>query len=180
MTRVDDAGRPRIDVAVGILLAEDGRFLLASRPAGKPLAGFWEFPGGKLEPGETPADAVARELAEELGIAVEPAAGCRPLPPVEHDYPEMAVRLHPCLVTVWRGTPTPREGQELRWQAGTAVDIGVGPLLPATLPILGMLADLAGSRRAHAAGTPAPANAVTRRTPSRHAAGRGGDHPTSG
>jgi len=130
-------GSPRIDVAVAILVAADGRFLLASRPAGKPLAGCWEFPGGKMEPGETAAEALARELSEELGIAISlSAAGCRHLATVEHDYPTTAVRLHPCVVTEWRGEPTAREGQQLCWQRIDDRQIGVAPLLPTTVSIL--------------------------------------------
>jgi 8-oxo-dGTP diphosphatase len=123
--------RLAVDVAVGVLLQEDGRFLLASRPAGKPYAGYWEFPGGKLEAGESVAHALARELREELGIDIEEP---RPWVVREFDYPHAYVRLHFCRVRRWRGSPQPHEGQSLRFCA--LDDLPAGPLLPATLPVL--------------------------------------------
>jgi 8-oxo-dGTP diphosphatase len=130
-----DAARPAVDVAVGVLLRVDGRFLLASRPAGKPYAGYWEFPGGKLEPGESVAHALARELREELGVDID-----APVPWVvrEFDYPHAYVRLHFCRVHAWRGEPHPHEGQALRFCA--LDDLPDGPLLPATVPVLRWLA----------------------------------------
>lgn len=102
-----------IDVAAGIIW-QAGRFLAAQRPPDKPHAGFWEFPGGKLEPGEDAAQALARELAEELDIRVRTAAFWRC---AEHDYPErcLHVRLHFFHVTAFDGQPSSREGQTLRW-----------------------------------------------------------------
>jgi 8-oxo-dGTP diphosphatase len=123
--------RPAVDVAVGVLLQADGRFLLASRPAGKPYAGYWEFPGGKLEAGESVAHALARELREELGIDIEEP---RPWVVREFDYPHAYVRLHFCRVWHWRGSPQPHEGQSLRFCA--LDDLPDGPLLPATVPVL--------------------------------------------
>ena len=101
-----------IDVAAGIIW-QAGRFLAAQRPPDKPHAGFWEFPGGKLEPGEDAARALARELAEELDIRVRTAAFWRC---AEHDYPErgLHVRLHFSHVTAFDGQPSGREGQALR------------------------------------------------------------------
>lgn len=101
-----------IDVAAGIIW-QAGRFLAAQRPPDKPHAGFWEFPGGKLEPGEDAAQALARELAEELDIRVRTAAFWRC---TEHDYPErgLHVRLHFFHVTAFDGQPSSREGQALR------------------------------------------------------------------
>lgn len=127
------AARPITEVAVGVLLAADGRFLLAQRPAGKPYAGYWEFPGGKLEAGESVGAALARELHEELGIVV---AFSEPWRTIEHDYPHAYVRLHFCRVTAWEGEPSGREGQALAWQS---LPVAVGPLLPATLPALAWL-----------------------------------------
>ncbi|HUN91231.1 MAG TPA: NUDIX domain-containing protein [Burkholderiaceae bacterium] len=131
------ATRPIVDVAVGVLIRPDRAVLLADRPAGKPYAGYWEFPGGKIEKGETPAVALARELHEELGIEVE-AADCLPWVVYEHDYPHAYVRLHFQRVTRWRGEPRPREGQRLMFLAPGAPP--PQPLLPAAQPALGWLA----------------------------------------
>ena len=132
----DAAGAPRaiIDVAVGVLLRPDGRFLLASRPDGKPYAHYWEFPGGKLEPGESVAHALARELHEELGVDIDTV-----LPWVvrEFEYPHAHVRLHFCRVYDWRGDMHAREGQALRF---CTLDDLPQPLLPATIPVLRWLA----------------------------------------
>jgi len=127
--------RPVVDVAVGVLIRPDGRFLLASRPAGKPYAHYWEFPGGKIEPGESIARALARELHEELGIAID-----QPLPWVvrEFEYPHAHVRLHFCRVYEWSGELHAREGQSFRFCARD--DLPNGPLLPATVPVLRWLA----------------------------------------
>jgi 8-oxo-dGTP diphosphatase len=125
------APRKVTEVAVGVLLRADGAVLLADRPAGKPYAGYWEFPGGKVEPGESVADALARELHEELGIDIGPAA---PWVTFEFDYPHAYVRLHFCRVYDWRGTPASREGQRLGF---FALDRTLpAPLLPAAVPAL--------------------------------------------
>lgn len=124
-----------IDVAAGVIW-RDGRFLAAQRPPDKPHAGFWEFPGGKLEPGEDAAQALARELAEELDIRVCTASFWRC---AEHDYPErgLHVRLHFFHVTAFDGQPSSREGQTLRWilpeEASTL------PFLPADAAIVAAL-----------------------------------------
>ena len=123
-----------VDVAVGVLIGERGRFLLTSRPAGKVYAGWWEFPGGKLERGETVEAALARELHEELGIDVK---ACHLWHTLEHDYPHAYVRLFFCKVTEWTGEPHGREGQAFVWQSLPA---SVEPLLPATIPVLEWLA----------------------------------------
>ncbi len=120
-----------IDVAAGILLQEDGRFLLASRPAGKPYAGYWEFPGGKLEAGETAQAALERELMEELGIHTTTAT---PWIVQTFAYPHATVRLHFFRITAWRGEPHPHEGQSFAWQIPGALN--VSPILPANGPIL--------------------------------------------
>jgi 8-oxo-dGTP diphosphatase len=108
---VGAAGQGRIQVVAGLLF-RDGRVLIARRPAGDPLGEVWEFPGGKLEPGETPAAALARELAEELGIAAEVGAEVERL---DHDYPHLALTLivHHC--PRFQGEPRGRDGQALAW-----------------------------------------------------------------
>ncbi|MBN8763422.1 MAG: Nudix family hydrolase [Thiobacillus sp.] len=107
------------------------RVLLARRPAGKPYAGYWEFPGGKVEPGESLDAALARELREELGIGVSRA--CRWITHI-FEYPHASVRLNFFRVFEWQGTPHPHEGQVFSWQRPDAVE--VTPLLPANFPIL--------------------------------------------
>jgi mutator protein MutT len=125
------APREVVDVAVGILTRADGAVLLADRPAGKPYAGYWEFPGGKVEPGETIAQALARELREELGIEVGASV---PWMVYEHDYPHAYVRLHFSRIHDWRGTPRANEGQRLMYlRDGEAAP---QPLLPAAGPAL--------------------------------------------
>ncbi len=121
----------RIEVAAAVVFHDDGRFLLAQRPAGKVYAGYWEFPGGKVEPGESVAAALARELHEELGIDVERA---HPWITREYDYEHAAVRLRFFRVVRWRGEPHGRENQRLSWQ--TISQQTVAPLLPANGPIL--------------------------------------------
>ncbi|ACR27671.1 NUDIX domain-containing protein [Burkholderia glumae] len=134
------APRKVTEVAVGVLVRPDGRYLLAQRPAGKPYEGYWEFPGGKLEAGESVEAALARELHEELGISV---TACRRWHTLEHDYPHAYVRLFFCKVTDWDGEPHSREGQALAWQA---LPVDVAPLLPAALPVLELLAREAQAR----------------------------------
>ncbi|HMN19874.1 MAG TPA: NUDIX domain-containing protein [Ottowia sp.] len=124
--------RAVVDVAVGVLIRPDGRFLLTSRPAGKVYAGFWEFPGGKLEPGESVEQALARELEEELGLHLDTRAIRRWREQVV-DYPHALVRLHFCRVTAWRGVPRMREGQLAAWER---LPVQVAPILPGTVPVL--------------------------------------------
>jgi len=123
--------QPITEVAAAVLTQPDGRVLLAQRPPGKPYAGYWEFPGGKVEPGETLAAALARELHEELGIVVTRA--CRWITRV-FEYPHATVRLNFFRVFDWQGTPHPHEGQLFSWQLPDAVE--VTPLLPANFPIV--------------------------------------------
>jgi 8-oxo-dGTP diphosphatase len=123
-------GRKFTEVAVGVMVQNDGRYLLAQRPAGKPYEGYWEFPGGKLEAGESVEAALGRELHEELGIDV---IACERWRTLEHDYPHAYVRLFFCKVTKWNGEPRGREGQAIAWQT---LPVDVSPLLPAALPIL--------------------------------------------
>jgi len=124
------AARTPVDVAVGILIRPDGCLLLASRPAGKPYAGYWEFPGGKLEPGESVAHALRRELHEELGVDV---GAVHPWVVRVFDYPHALVRLHFCRVFEWSGELHAREQQHFGF---FALDALPAPLLPATIPVL--------------------------------------------
>jgi 8-oxo-dGTP diphosphatase len=103
-----------LHVVAGVLLDAAGRVLLAQRPPGKHLAGLWEFPGGKLEPGESPAHGLARELHEELDVQVDPAHAA-PLIQVPWSYGERALLLDAWRVGRWRGTPRSMEGQALQW-----------------------------------------------------------------
>jgi 8-oxo-dGTP diphosphatase len=119
------------DVAVGVVTRTDGRVLLSERPCGKPWAGYWEFPGGKIEDGEEPLAALRRELHEELGIDVDAATPWITLP---YAYPEKRVRLHFFRVPRWHGTPHAREEQRLSWEDPRA--IAVRPLLPANESVL--------------------------------------------
>ena len=119
-----------VDVAVGVLIDAEGRFLLTSRPAGKVYAGYWEFPGGKLEAGETVEQALRRELQEELGITI---AAAQPWKTELMDYPHARVRLHFCKVLAWSGAFEMRECQAMAWQT---LPVQVHPVLPGTLPVL--------------------------------------------
>lgn len=119
------------EVVAAVLTRPDGRVLLAQRPAGKAYAGYWEFPGGKVEAGEALDAALARELHEELGITIE--APCRWITRV-FEYPHATVRLNFFRVFAWQGEPHPHEGQVFSWQLPDAVE--VDPLLPANFPIV--------------------------------------------
>ncbi len=136
-TAVDvDAHEPRrpVDVAVGVLIDAEGRFLLTSRPEGKVYAGYWEFPGGKVEAGESIEQALRRELQEELGITIGPAT---PWQVEMVDYPHALVRLHFCKVFAWEGAFEMRERQAMAWQT---LPVTVKPVLPGTVPVLGWFA----------------------------------------
>ena len=136
---VPPSARKHTEVAVGILIRPvDDALLLSTRPAGKPYAGFWEFPGGKIEVGETVEQALRRELHEELGITIDAAEVWRV---TEHDYPHALVRLHWCKVARWQGDFEMREGQAMRWQQ---LPLDVTPVLPGALPVLGWLAEERG------------------------------------
>ncbi len=145
-------GRPVVDVAVGVLRAPDGRVLLTERKPGKDAAGFWELPGGQIEPGESPAQAAARELLEEVGVRADELAPWRVY---EHDFPSKRVRLHWFNVRRWSGEPKGREGQRVAW-----VDPAwptVGPLLPSNELAFATLALpelVAVARVNHAPGAP--------------------------
>ena len=133
------AARALTEVAVGVLLQPGGRFLLTSRPEGKVYAGYWEFPGGKLEAGETVAQALQRELHEELGIQVE---AIEPWRQEIVDYPHALVRLHFCKVWRWSGELQMREGQQARWET---LPVQAAPILPGAVPVLQWLSDEAAA-----------------------------------
>lgn len=124
-----------LKVAAAVLIRSDKQFLLTQRPEGKSYAGYWEFPGGKLEEGESVEQALVRELREELGIEVTQCQYWRTL---EYDYPHAFVQLHFCTVTAWDGEPQGCEGQALIWQV---LPITVEPILPASIPVLNWLAE---------------------------------------
>ncbi len=134
--RVVDADQPRtadrslVQVAVGVLVRDDGAFLLTSRPKGKVYEGYWEFPGGKLEAGETVEQALRRELQEEIGIVMD---NCMPWKTERIDYPHALVQLNFCKVTQWSGMLHMHEGQQFAWQQ---LPVDVTPVLPGTVPVL--------------------------------------------
>jgi 8-oxo-dGTP diphosphatase len=133
--RNGDEDRPVVDVAVGVLIRPNRDFLLTSRPSGKVYAGYWEFPGGKLETGESVEQALMRELNEELGIRISKAILWKDL---LVDYPHALVRLHFCKVYAWQGLLQMREGQSFAWQH---LPVQVAPVLPGTVPVLQWLAE---------------------------------------
>jgi mutator protein MutT len=127
-------GLPAIHVAAAVLIDRRGRILIAQRPAGKHLAGSWEFPGGKIEPGETRTAALARELKEELGVTIERP---RPLLRLRHVYPYGEVLLDVWVVRRYRGEPRGLDGQALQWCSRRELpDV---ELLPADQPIVDAL-----------------------------------------
>lgn len=137
--REGQADRPVIEVAVGVLIDGSGAFLLTSRPIDKVYAGFWEFPGGKLETGETVEQALRRELQEEIGLIIGPA---QPWRDELVDYPHALVRLHFCKVFDWTGELQMREGQTFCWER---LPVSCSPILPGTVPVLAWLAEEAAA-----------------------------------
>ena len=139
---VADADEPReggvsrrtVEVAVGVLIQPDGQFLLTSRPPGKVYEGYWEFPGGKLEPGENVEEALRRELQEEIGITI---GAVHPWKVEMVDYPHALVRLNFCKVFEWAGELQMNEGQSFAWQS---LPVQVKPILPGTVPVLAWFA----------------------------------------
>lgn len=130
--------RPLLLVVAAALIDPDGRVLLARRPPGKSMAGLWEFPGGKLGPGETPEAALVRELAEELGI--DTSTSClAPIAFASHPYDgfHLLMPLYAC--RRWRGVVTPREGQEVRWVRKE--NLRDFPMPPADPPLIAILRD---------------------------------------
>jgi 8-oxo-dGTP diphosphatase len=130
-----NAPASRVEVVAAVIQRAGGEFLLAQRPQDKVYSGYWEFPGGKVEPGEAAADALARELLEELGIEVERA---HPWIVREYAYEHAHVRLNFFRVTGWRNEPVAKEAQALSWQHLS--DLNVSPMLPANGPVLRSLA----------------------------------------
>jgi 8-oxo-dGTP diphosphatase len=126
-------------VAACALLDVDGRVLLAQRPAGKPMAGLWEFPGGKVESGERPEDSLIRELKEELGIVVREAC-LAPLTFASHAYPEFHLLMPLFVCRRWDGMVTPREGQRLAWVRPNR--LREYPMPPADEPLIAHLTGL--------------------------------------
>jgi 8-oxo-dGTP diphosphatase len=125
-------------VSAVALIDADGRVLLAQRPEGKSLAGLWEFPGGKVEAGETPEAALIRELKEELGIDTWQSC-LAPLTFASHAYPEFHLLMPLFACRKWQGTATPREGQTLAWVRPAA--LRDYPMPPADLPLIPILRD---------------------------------------
>jgi 8-oxo-dGTP diphosphatase len=125
-------------VAACALVDSDHRVLLARRPEGKPMAGLWEFPGGKVHDDETPEACVIRELEEELGLDV--TANClAPLTFASYDYDEFHLLMPLFVCRVWQGMPQPREGQTIKWLRPR--DMSVYPMPPADLPLVAFLRD---------------------------------------
>lgn len=129
---------PVVLVAAVALVDVDGRILLAQRPEGKAMAGLWEFPGGKIEPGETPEAALIRELREELGIDVT-AACLAPLTFASHTYETFHLLMPLYICRRWAGFVTPRELQALKWVR--AADLAAYPMPAADLPLIPFLRD---------------------------------------
>ena len=126
-------------VAACALVDADGRVLITRRPAGKPMAGLWEFPGGKVEAGERPEDTLIRELEEELGIVVEEPC-LAPLTFASHSYPEFHVLMPLYVCRRWNGTVAPREGQQLVWVRPR--ELRKYPMPPADEPLISHLVSL--------------------------------------
>ncbi|MEQ9039824.1 MAG: (deoxy)nucleoside triphosphate pyrophosphohydrolase [Silicimonas sp.] len=125
-------------VSAVALIDRDSRLLLAQRPEGKSMSGLWEFPGGKVEPGETPEAALIRELHEELGI--ETWQSClAPLTFASHSYDDFHLLMPLFACRKWQGTPESREGQALKWVR--AADLRTYPMPPADLPLIPIIRD---------------------------------------
>ena len=137
-----------VDVVVGLVNDESGRWLVNCRPLGRPLAGWWEFPGGKCQPGEAPLAALKRELSEELGIEVLDA---EPVLALVHDYPDKRVRLDVWHVRRYEGQVTARDEQPLRW--ATVAECRQLQLLDADWPIVERLPHLAPVAKSRGAAT---------------------------
>jgi 8-oxo-dGTP diphosphatase len=132
------AGTRVLLVAAAALIDPDGRVLLARRPEGRAMAGLWEFPGGKVEPGETPEAALIRELREELGLDTQ-ASCLAPLTFASHAYPDFHLLMPLFACRRWQGTPAAREGQDLAWVR--ARDLARYEMPPADRPLVPILRD---------------------------------------
>lgn len=130
---------PIVLVAAAALVDADGRVLIARRPAGRSMAGLWEFPGGKVAPGETPEAALIRELQEELGIDTRESC-LAPIAFASHRYDDFHLLMPLYACRVWKGLPTPREGQELAWVRPPR--LSDYPMPPADAPLIALLRDL--------------------------------------
>lgn len=125
-------------VSAVALIDADGRVLLTQRPPGKPMAGLWEFPGGKVGRDETPEEALVRELGEELGLDVEESC-LAPLTFASHRYPDFHLLMPLFVCRIWHGQARPREGQRVAWVRPDRM--GDYPMPPADLPLVAMLRD---------------------------------------
>jgi len=123
-------------VAACALIDPQGRVLIAERPPGKSMAGLWEFPGGKVEPGERPEDAVIREMREELGVTIEESA-LSPLVFASHTYPDFHLLMPVFLCRRWEGMVSPTEGQKITWASPDELERF--PMPPADAPLLPLL-----------------------------------------
>jgi len=138
-TEASPPEKPIVLVAAVVLVAVDGRVLLAERPAGKHLAGMWEFPGGKVQPGETPEAALIRELQEELGISTHESC-LAPFTFASHGYEHFHLLMPLYVCRKWQGIVTAREGQRLKWVR--PAQLSDYPMPPADKPLVAMLRDL--------------------------------------
>ena len=134
-------GACAVRVVAGVLRDSSGRVLISQRPPGKHMAGYWEFPGGKINPGESSVAALTRELAEELGIALR---RCHPLLQLRHDYSDRLIHLDVFVVDEYAGEPSGLEAQALKWVA--AAELAAQALLPADGPIIEALNAAAGAQ----------------------------------
>ncbi|HVY90020.1 MAG TPA: (deoxy)nucleoside triphosphate pyrophosphohydrolase [Hyphomonadaceae bacterium] len=141
----DSRARPLVIVAAAALVRSDGRLLLAQRPMGKTMAGLWEFPGGKIESGESPKGALVRELREELGIGVS-ESDLEAFAFASHDYEKFHLLMPVFLIRKWEGEALPREGQQLAWVS--ADEIGRYPAPEADLPLFERFIDWTKAGRA--------------------------------
>ncbi len=129
---------PTVLVAAAALIDADGRVLIAKRPQGKSMAGLWEFPGGKVDPGELPETALVRELKEELNLDITESC-LAPFTFASHAYDDFHLLMPLYLCRVWQGVPSPQEGQELKWVV--PVRLADYPMPPADVPLVAMLRD---------------------------------------
>ncbi|MCR9174804.1 MAG: 8-oxo-dGTP diphosphatase MutT [Alphaproteobacteria bacterium] len=128
-------------VVAVVLVDSDGRVLIAKRPEGKAMAGLWEFPGGKVDPGETPEAALIRELKEELGV--DTAESClAPLTFASHAYDDFHLLMPLYVCRRWKGIVTPQEGQEVTWVR--PMRLSDYPMPPADKPLIAMIRDIIG------------------------------------